>query len=567
FENCYFEDCQFNNIQLYEPINNTVGSEKNKPIIGMFKGCFISKCKIENYRCETSKVYNVTQPVSINEKLGSYLFMQSFVQDCTIQGGYCPGSSILLSHFYNCNIAGLDAHRMDFLANSFNKSNYDEIRGPDTGTVFYNCNLKHIKINDGLREDGSDRSMFNPKEYFSDYIERRSRNLKLDDNFSKCVESIKKGTDSSFSKKNTENNNVFFKNSNLIGANLGYYYSGDRCKDCAIDPNTNYSKDGLTAQKYMYMDLDGAISKEQISDFLKKVSAINIDVINFYNSESKTKEKYKNAFLELESFLSTLYVENKSYEGKYHFDNSRIEFFIFKDMQVKAQNIISNMIENDRIKFVESIINKMIPPPDGTILTENPKEYVQKQIKESHKESATNVTFDYKELAPIFEGVQKKQIEALSNQLEHIKSFKTDYDSRLNKFARDFHYLSSAFSINRQDLLKNYQEIRASITDYDDLLREIKELTISRDKSVDDKRTLFDKKRDNWNSQEVQDEVKALNEDISDSDNKIRSKLNIVQNHRRENQYKANKNISNAMLNILDWFERYPDIVININQA
>lgn len=567
FENCYFEDCQFNNIQLYEPINNTVGSEKNKPIIGMFKGCFISKCKIENYRCETSKVYNVTQPVSINEKLGSYLFMQSFVQDCTIQGGYCPGSSILLSHFYNCNIAGLDAHRMDFLANSFNKSNYDDTREQDTGTVFYNCNLKHVKINSGLSEDGSDKYMFNPDDYFSDYIERRSRNLRLDDNFSKCIDNIKKGINSSFSKNNTENNNVFFKNSNLIGANLGYYYSGDRCKDCAIDPNTNYSKDGLTAQKYMYMDLDGAISKEQISDFLKKVSAINIDVINFYNSESKTKEKYKNAFLELESFLSTLYGENKSYEEKYHFDNSRVDFFIFKDMQENAQNIINNMIESDRIKFVKSIINKMILSPDGTILTENLKEYVQKQIKESHKESATNVTFDYKELASIFEGVEEKQIEALSNQLEHIKSFKTDYDSRLNKFARDFQYLSSAFSINRQDLLKNYQEIRASITDYDDLLREIKELTISRDKSVDDKRTLFDKKRDNWNSQEVQDEVKALNEDIADSDNKIRSKLTIVQNHRRENQYKANKNISNAMLNILDWFERYPDIVKNINQA
>lgn len=47
-------------------------------------------------------------------------------------------------------------------------------------------------------------------------------------------------------------------------------------------------------------------------------------------------------------------------------------------MQVKAQNIISNMIENDRIKFVESIINKMIPPPDGTILTDNPTEFIQK---------------------------------------------------------------------------------------------------------------------------------------------------------------------------------------------
>ncbi|EIV8817256.1 T3SS effector EspY4 [Escherichia coli] len=567
FENCYFEDCQFNNIQLYETVNNTVGSENNKPIIGMFKGCFISKCEIENYRCETSKIYNVTQPVSINEKLGSYLFMQSFVHDCIIQGGYCPDSSILLSHFYNCNIAGLDAHRMDFLANSFNKSNYDETREQDTGTVFYNCNLNHIKINSGLSEDGSDKYMFNPDEYFSDYIERRSRNLRLDDNFSKCIDNIKKGINSSFSKNNTENNNVFFKNSNLIGASLGGYYSRDRCKDCAIDTNTNYSINGLTARKYTYMDLDGAISKEQIPDFLKNVSAINIDIINFYNSESKANKKYRNAFLELESFLSTLYGENKSYEGKYHFDNSRVDFFIFKDMQENAQNIINNMIESDRIKFVESIINKMILSPDGTILTENLKEYVQKQIKASYKESATNVTFDYKGLASIFEGVEEKQIEALSNQLEHIKSFKTDYDSRLNKFSRDFQYLSSAFAINRQDLLKNYQEINASIKNYDDLLREIKDSTIRRDKSVDDKRTLFDNKRDSWNTKEVQDEVEALNKKIADCDNEIRSKLTIVRNNRLENQYKDDKNISDAMRNILDWFERYPDIVKNITQA
>ncbi|HDP6910175.1 type III effector [Escherichia coli] len=567
FENCYFEDCQFNNIQLYEPVNNTVGSENNKPIKGMFKGCFITKCKIENYRCETSKIYTVTQPVSIQEKLGSYLFMQSFVQDCTIQGGYCPGSSILLSHFYNCTIAKLDAHGMDFLANAFNKSSDNETRAQDQGTVFDCCNLNSIKMNCSLGNVSSDEYKFNPEEYFSDYIERRSRNLKLDDNFSKCVGNIEKAVKTSFSKQNSENDNISFNYCDLRRANLDNYYREDWCKDCSIDPDSIYLEDGVTPIKHIYMDLDGAISKDQIPDFLKKVSAINIDVINFYNSESKTKGKYKNAFLELESFLSTLYVENKSYEDKYHFDNSRVEFFIFKDMQVKAQNIINNMIESDRIKFVESIINKMIPPSDGTVFTEDPNKFVQKQIKECHKEPATNVTFDYKELAPIFEGVEEKQIEALSNQLEHIKSFKTDYDSRLNKYARDFHYLSSAFAINREDLLKNYQEIRASIKDYDDLLREIKELTISRDKSVDDKRTLFDNKRDSWNSQEVQDEVKVLNQNIADDDNKIRSKLTIVRNNRLENQYKADKNISDAMRNILEWFKRYPDIVKNITKA
>ncbi|WP_223719707.1 type III effector, partial [Escherichia coli] len=336
FENCYFEDCKFNNIQLYEPVDNTVGSENNKPIKGMFKGCFISKCKIENYRCETSKIYNVTQPVSINEKLGSYLFMQSFVQNCTIQGGYCPGSSILLSHFYNCTIAKLDAHGMDFLANAFTKSSDNEARAQDQGTVFDCCNLNSIKMNCSLGNVSLDEYKFNPEEYFSDYIERRSRNLKLDDNFSKCVGNIEKAVKTSFSKQNSEIDNISFNYCDLRRANLDNYYREDWCQDCSIDPDSIHLEDGVTPIKYIYMNLDGAISKDQIPNFLKKVSAINSDVLNFYNTEINIKEKYKNAFSELESFLSTLYVENKSYEEKYHFNNSRSEFFIFKDMQYKA---------------------------------------------------------------------------------------------------------------------------------------------------------------------------------------------------------------------------------------
>ncbi|MHW78423.1 type III effector [Escherichia coli] len=567
FENCYFEDCKFNNIQLYEPVDNTVGSENNKPIKGMFKGCFISKCKIENYRCETSKIYNVTQPVSINEKLGSYLFMQSFVQDCTIQGGYCPGSSILLSHFYNCTIAKLDAHGMDFLANAFTKSSDNEARAQDQGTVFDCCNLNSIKMNCSLGNVSSDEYKFNPEEYFSDYIERRSRNLKLDDNFSKCVGNIEKAVKTSFSKQNSEIDNISFNYCDLRRANLDNYYREDWCKDCSIDPDSIHLEDGVTPIKYIYMNLDGAISKDQIPNFLKKVRAINSDVLNFYNTEINIKEKYKNAFSELESFLSTLYVENKSYEEKYHFNNSRSEFFIFKDMQYKAQNIITNMIESDRIKFIESIINKIIPPADIKIPTKDSDKFIRQKQHESHNQFDIDYKLNYGDLVPLFEGVEKKQIEALKIQLQDIKNFKAYYDSELNKFASDFRNFSGAFAINWEDLLKNYQEIRASIKDYDDLLREIKELTIKRDKSVDDKRTLFDNKRDKWNSQEVQDEVAALNQKIADDDNKIRSNLNIVQNFRRENQYKANKKISDAMRNILDWFERYPDIVKNITQA
>ncbi len=567
FENCYFDDCKFNNIQLYETNDDTVGSGNKKPIKGMFKGCFISKCKIENYRCETSKIYNVTQPVSINEKLGSYLFMQSFVQDCTIQGGYCPGSSILLSHFYNCTIAKLDAHGMDFLANAFTKSSDNEARAQDQGTVFNYCNLNSINMKCSLGNASSDEYKFNPEEYFSDYIERRSRTLKLDDNFSNCVGNIEKAVKTSFSKQNSENDNISFNYCDLRSANLDSYYREDWCKDCSIDPDSIYLEDGVTPIKYIYMNLDGAISKDKIPNFLEKVNAINSDIKDFYNTETKIKEEYNNAFSELESFLSTLYVENKSYEEKYHFNNSRSEFFIFKDMKYKEQNIINNMIESDRIKFIESIINKIIPPADIKMPTKDSDKFIRQKQHESHNQFDIDYKLNYGDLVPLFEGVEKKQIEALKIQLENIKNFKAYYDSELNKFASDFRNFSSAFAINWEDLQKNYQEINTSIKDYDDLLREIKELTISRNKSLEDKRTLFDNKRDNWNSIEVQDEVNALNAKIVDCDDKIRSKLTIIRNNRLENQYKDDKNISDAMRNILDWFEQYSDIVKNITKA
>ncbi|EEX5686913.1 type III effector, partial [Escherichia coli] len=287
----------------------------------------------------------------------------------------------------------------------------------------------------------------------------------------------------------------------------------------------------------------------------------------FYNTETKIKEEYNNAFSELESFLSTLYVENKSNQEKYHFNNGRAEFFIFKGMKDKAQNIITNMIASDRIKFIESIIKEIIPSADIKMSTDDSAKFIRQKKQESHNQFDIDYKMNYGDLASLFKDVEKQQIEALKIQLENIKNFKAYYDSELNKFASDFRNFSGAFAINWEDLQKNYQEINTSIKDYDDLLREIKELTISRNKSLEDKRTLFDNKRDNWNSIEVQDEVNALNVKIVDCDDKIRSKLTIVRNNRLENQYKDDKNISDAMRNILDWFERYPDIVKNITKA
>lgn len=108
--------------------------------------------------------------------------------------------------------------------------------------------------------------------------------------------------------------------------------------------------------------------------------------------------------------MSTLYVENKSYEEKYHFNNSRSEFFIFKGMQYKAQNIITNMIGSDRIKFIESIINKIIPPEDIKMPTKDSDKFIRQKQHESHNQFDIDYKLNYGDLVPLLKVLKKNKL-------------------------------------------------------------------------------------------------------------------------------------------------------------
>ena len=75
-------------------------------------------------------------------------------------------------------------------------------------------------------------------------------------------------------------------------------------------------------------------------------------------------------------------------------------------MQYKAQNIINNMIENDRIKFIESIIKKnstgrwKMPTKIQTNLSE-------KKTNESHNQFDIDYKLNYKNLVPILTVLKK----------------------------------------------------------------------------------------------------------------------------------------------------------------
>ncbi|EGO8572603.1 type III effector, partial [Escherichia coli] len=340
----------------------------------------------------------------------------------------------------------------------------------------------------------------------------------------------------------------------------------DRLEGCAIDSATIYSQGSLTDKKYIYMNIDGAISKEQIPNFINQADALYKDIGELEKSLPNTRLIYEKAFAELQSFLAALYNENGSFKEEFSFDIEKVNFFIFKDIHSRAQHIINNMMGRDRINFVESVIKEKISQSNAQENLKYSEEFIRKERQESHNQFDRNLNFKFKDLVHLFDDVDIDKIE-LKNQLEKIKSFKELYDSALNNFAFDFQNLAGIFKINKESLTKYYQEVKESNEGYEDILQKINELTKEHNKIVKEKAQLVSENKDNLTRNDIQRKLNNFKIDIDKIDDEIRTYQDIVQNYSREKKYKKYKKLSEIILNIITWFDKYPDIVKNITQA
>ncbi|MED9434643.1 type III effector protein, partial [Escherichia coli] len=118
FENCFFEDCIFENVSLVSS-RRRVKPNNEIPIYGVFKGCFLSHCDINNFNIDTAKIYSINQDPNVGKPVGAYLFMQSFVYKCALQDGVCKNASVIASSLLCCKIAKLNGAEMDFIGTSF----------------------------------------------------------------------------------------------------------------------------------------------------------------------------------------------------------------------------------------------------------------------------------------------------------------------------------------------------------------------------------------------------------------------------------------------------------------
>ncbi len=318
FENCFFEDCIFENVSLVSS-RRRVKPNNEIPIYGVFKGCFLSHCDINNFNIDTSKIYSVNQDSDVGKPVGAYLFMQSFVYECTLLNGVCKNASVIASSLLCCKIAKLNGAEMDFIGTSFY---HDYRREYKYDNHFYYCDFSSSDMTckrNGIRKDLLD---FDPREYFKKDGGKLNLDKRISDfiyinifpNMSEHHYINDKDVGGDIEKY------LKLSNCNLLKTCLGESINGITLNDCAIDPSTTRLSVNIAANTQIsipaYMEMKGAIAENGISDFMENLMEINSWVEEFNKYGKDAINLYQNELLYLQSYLIKLGNFNLDDDGK-----------------------------------------------------------------------------------------------------------------------------------------------------------------------------------------------------------------------------------------------------------
>lgn len=357
FENCFFEDCIFENVSLVRS-RRRVKPNNEIPIYGVFKGCFLSHCDINNFNIDTSKIYSVNQDSDVGKPVGAYLFMQSFVYECTLLNGVCKNASVIASSLLCCKIAKLNGAEMDFIGTSFY---HDYRREYKYDNHFYYCDFSSSDMTckrNGIRKDLLD---FDPREYFKKDGGKLNLDKRISDfiyinifpNMSEHHYINDKDVGGDIEKY------LKLSNCNLLKTCLGESINGIKLDDCAIDPSTTWLSGNLAANTQIripvYMDMKGAIAENGISDFMENLMEINSWVEEFNNYGKDAKSYYQKELLYLQSLLVKLGSFNLDNEGKkYQLNDEAIQYIIL-NVLYNIEKDIANEIDIDKVNFMHNL--------------------------------------------------------------------------------------------------------------------------------------------------------------------------------------------------------------------
>ncbi|HCT9294764.1 TPA: type III effector protein [Escherichia coli] len=572
FGNCFFEDCIFENVSLVSS-RYRVKPNNEIPIYGVFKECFLYRCEIKNFNIDTSKIYSVNQDPNVGKPVGAYLFMQSFVDECTLQDGVCKNASVIASSLLCCKIAKLNGAEMDFIGTSFYHKYKCELKYDNH---FYNCDFSSSDMTykrNGIRKDLLD---FDPREYFK----KDGGKLNLDKRISDLIyiNLFPKMSGGRYINDKYVAGDIekYLKlsNCNLLETCLGESINGITLNDCAIDHLTTWLSGNLAANTQIripvYMDMKGAIAENGISDFMKNLMEINSWVEEFNNHGKDAESHYQKELLYLQSLLVKLGRFNLDDEGKkYQLNGEAIQYIILKVLY-NIEKDIANEIDIDKVNFMHKLYTGFFWQ----------RPYDQRNYLKINRSAISNSKtfhfhFDFNDLRNIYKEYNKNHKDDSFDKMQKIFLALNEFKERTKINYRDYRKVSK-YVDDKVDLFSSIEQYLREVIEknnsynkenYTAKKQKEADLFMLRNNLVKTKAKLSEEscmlnkedKKDAAKIRKINETLNKIDDEIATIDKEI-VKLKD-ETERLEKEYEQENTLNNVVQNIRSWLKENQNMV------
>lgn len=572
FGNCFFEDCIFENVSLVSS-RYRVKPNNEIPIYGVFKECFLYRCEIKNFNIDTSKIYSVNQDPNVGKPVGAYLFMQSFVDECTLQDGVCKNASVIASSLLCCKIAKLNGAEMDFIGTSFYHKYKCELKYDNH---FYNCDFSSSDMTykrNGIRKDLLD---FDPREYFK----KDGGKLNLDKRISDLIyiNLFPKMSGGRYINDKYVAGDIekYLKlsNCNLLETCLGESINGITLNDCAIDHLTTWLSSNLAANTQIripvYMDMKGAIAENGISDFMKNLMEINSWVEEFNNHGKDAESYYQKELLYLQSLLVKLGRFNLDDEGKkYQLNGEAIQYIILKVLY-NIEKDIANEIDIDKVNFMHKLYTGFFWQ----------RPYDQRNYLKINRSAISNSKtfhfhFDFNDLLNIYKEYNKNHKDDSFDKMQKIFLALNEFKERTKINYRDYRKVSK-YVDDKVDLFSGIEQYLREVIEknnsynkgnYTAKKQKEADLFMLRNNLVKTKAKLSEEscmlnkedKKDAAKIRKINETLNKIDDEIATIDKEI-VKLKD-ETERLEKEYEQENTLNDVVQNIRSWLKENQNMV------
>lgn len=575
FGNCFFEDCIFENVSLVSS-RYRVKPNNEIPIYGVFKECFLYRCEIKNFNIDTSKIYSVNQDPNVGKPVGAYLFMQSFVYECTLLNGVCKNASIIASSLLCCKIAKLNGAEMDFIGTSFYHKYRCELKYDNH---FYMCDFSSSDMTckrNGIRKDLLD---FDPREYFK----KDGGKLNLDKHISNLIYvnlfPNMSGGRYINDKYVADDIDKYLKlsNCNLLKTCLGESINGIKLDDCAIDPSTTWLSGNLAANSQIripvYMDMKGAIAENGISDFMENLMEVNSWVEEFNNHGKDAISHYEKELLYLQSLLVKLGSFNLDDEGKKYQLNGEAIQYIILNVLYNIEKDIANEIDIDKVNFMYNLYTGFFwqRPYDE-------RNYLKINRSAISNSARFHFHFNFNDLRDIYKDYNNNHEDDNFDKMQKIFLALNEFKERTEINYRDYRNVSK-YVDDKVDLFSSIEQYLRWIIEknndynkenYGDIKDKYAKLMVERNDLVDTKDQLIKEvfylnNKDNKDKKyadrinEIKGIIKTIDEKVPNISKEI---LHLKdKTERLEKEYEQENTLNDVVQNIRSWLKENQNMV------